>query len=281
MKTQIIAEVASCHNGSLDMAKALVRAAADAGADIVKFQSWKASDVKGTDPDKKRYEQLEFRDEWHGEIIRCCRDHNIGFLTTIFDIRRIPFLKSLGLDSIKVASYDLKSFVLLEELRKNFKKIYVSTGGSYPDEVEKAVGILKGHDVTFLHCVLSYPTPLEHANLGRIRWLRTLAPSVGYSDHTDGTEAAKLAMAMGVDCLEKHFTLDRRTPQILHSTSTDPGRKKTTTHEFAIEPEGLREICRHARLVEQMMGTGNPEPLPIELGTMEKYTGRLGHNPAG
>ncbi|HWQ95843.1 MAG TPA: N-acetylneuraminate synthase family protein [Candidatus Methylomirabilis sp.] len=275
MRTKIIAELASCHNGNPDMAKALVRAASEAGVDIVKFQSWKASDVKDTDPDKKRYEQLEFRDEWHRDMISYCRQCGIEFLTTVFDIKRIPFLRSLGQDSIKVASYDMKNYRLLSELKKNFKKIYVSTGGSYPEEIQKAAEILKGHDYTLLHCVLSYPTPFDQANLAKIDWLRQFAPSVGFSDHTGGTEAAKVAIAMGIDVLEKHFTLSRFLPQPLHTTSTEPDKKPTTTHEIAIEFNELKEICDHAKLVEKIKGDGSTQPKSFELPVREKYTGRL------
>lgn len=278
MKTKIIAEIASCHNGSMNMAKALVKAAADAGVDVVKFQSWKASDVKDDDPDKERYKELEFKDEWHKEIIEYCRQVGVEFLTTVFDIKRIPFLKSLGLDSIKVASYDMKSYKLLEELKKHFKKIYVSTGGSYPEEIKKAAEVLKGHDFTFLHCVLAYPTPLEQANLAKIDWLRQFTKSVGFSDHTFGTDAAKVAIAMGVYVVEKHFTLSRYLPQTLHKTSTDPKKKATTTHEIAIEFHELKEICDYAKLVEKIRGKGNIEPLEVEMGPREKYTGRLGNN---
>ncbi len=278
MRTKIIAEIASCHNGDLRMAKALVRAAAEAGVDVVKFQSWRASDVKDSDPDKKRYQELEFRDEWHKEIIAYCKECGVEFLTTIFDIKRIPFLKSLGLDSVKVASYDMKSYRLLEELKKNFKKIYVSTGGSYPEEVKKAAEVLKGHDFTMLHCVLAYPTPLEQANLAKINWLKQFTKSVGFSDHTFGTEAAKVAIAMGVDVVEKHFTLSRYMPQTLHSTSTDPNKKQTTTHEIAIEFHEMKEICDYAKLVEKIKGSGDTQPLKVEMGPREKYSGRLGNN---
>nr|MBA4405232.1 hypothetical protein [Nanoarchaeum sp.] len=278
MLTKIIAELSSCHNGNLDLAKALVRAAADAGVDVVKFQSWKASDVKSTDPDKKRYEQLEFRDEWHREMIEYCNQRNVEFLTTIFDINRIDFLKSLGLDSIKVASYDLKSYRLLDALRNNFSKIYVSTGGSHPDEVAHASEVLKGHDFTLLHCVLMYPTPLERANLSRIEWLRQYSNSVGYSDHTLGTEAAKAALTMGIDVLEKHFTLSRYLPQPTHNTTTDGKRKPTTTHEVAVEFDELKEICDYAKLANQMRGYGRIDMWDEEILSRDKYTGRLGEN---
>ena len=278
MKTKIIAEIASCHNGDIRMAKALVKAAAEAGVDVVKFQSWKASDVKDNDPDKERYHELEFRDEWHTEIINYCNEWGVEFLTTVFDIKRIPFLKSLGLNSAKVASYDCKNQEFLKALKENFSKLYVSTGGSYPEEIERASEVLKGHDFTLLHCVLAYPTPLDKVNMDKVNWLARLAPSVGWSDHSMGTEASKLAIAKGVDVVERHFTLSRHMPQTGHSTSTDPNKGQTTTHEIAIEPHELKEVCDYAKLVEKMRGDGNLQPLDVEMGPREKYTGRLGNN---
>ena len=275
MRTKIIVEIASCHNGDIRMAKALIRAASDAGADIVKFQSWKASDVKNSDPDKARYEELEFKDEWHKEVIDYCHELKVEFLTTIYDRKRIPFLKSLGLDSIKVASYNLNNYELLKELKKSFKKIYLSMGGAFPEEIKKAIRILKGHDVTLLHCILAYPTSLDQVNLGKIEWLKKLGFKVGWSDHTIGVEASKVAIAMGVDVVERHFTLSRYLPQTKHRNALKGNL--VTTHEIAIEPHELKIVCDYARLVEKIRGDGGIQPLPIEIGSKKKYEGRLGN----
>lgn len=269
--------MASCHNGDLEIAKALVRAATTAGADIIKFQSWKSKDVRDSDPDKKRYESLEFKDEWHSEIMEYCRGLKVEFLTTIFDKNRIPFLKALGLQTVKVASYDCRNTDFLKLLRDHFPSIIVSTGGTYPEEVALAAKTLAGHDYTFMHCVLAYPTPLEHANLGRMKWLQEFAPKVGYSDHTEGAEAGKIAIAMGAYYVEKHFTLSRFLPQALHKTTTDTSARAITTHEIAAEFPVLKELCDYARLAETIIGNGSMLPISLELGPREKYSGRLGN----
>jgi len=275
-KTKIIAEMASCHNGDINLAKAMIRAAADAGVDIVKFQSWQAGKVSEKDPDKKRYEKLELSDEDHIILAKECKKYGVEFLTTCYDLDRIPFLKSLKLDTIKVSSVNLKEEKFLKELAKNFKHIIVSTGMSKKEEIEKAVKILSklGVKFTVLHCVALYPTPLEKANLEKINWLKKIAPSVGYSDHTLGVDASIVALGMGIDVLEKHFTLSRYLPQDTHTTRE--GSKAITTHEIASEPHEFKQICDWARKSEMIMGDGHLEMEPEEEMTRKKYTGRFG-----
>ncbi len=274
MKTKIIAEIASSHNGDMELAKAMIRAAADAGADIVKFQSWQAKNVADTDPDKKRYEKLELSDDNHLALIQECKKVGVEFLTTCFDIERIPFLKSLGLKKIKVPSVNLKEPRLLEALAKNFEHIFIATGMSNVEEIENAVKILSGTKYTIMHCVSVYPTPLAMANLKKIDWLKKLSPSVGYSDHTIGVEAPIVAMGMGIDYLEKHFTLSRYLPQDTHVTAD--GTRPITTHSIACEFHELKEICDWSKKIEKIHGDGHLEMYPEEELTRKKYTGRLG-----
>ncbi len=274
MKTKIIAEIASSHNGDMELAKAMIRAAADAGVDIVKFQSWQAKNVADTDPDKKRYEKLELSDNDHVVLIQECEKNGVEFLTTCFDLERIPFLKSLGLKKIKVPSVNLKEPKLLEVLAKSFEHVFVATGMSSAGEIENAVKILSEVKYTIMHCVSIYPTPLEKANLQKIDWLKKLSPSVGYSDHTLGVEAPIVAMGMGIDYLEKHFTLSRYLPQNTHTTAD--GSRPITTHSIACEPHELKQICDWAKRIEQIKGDGHLEMYKEEELTRKKYTGRLG-----
>jgi len=276
MRPKIIAEIASSHNGDIELAKSMIRAAADAGADIVKFQSWQAKNVPDNDPDKKRYESLELSDADHEVLIDECKKNGVEFLTAVFDIDRIPFLKSLGLKSVKVPSVSLKESKLLKALVDNFDHVFVSTGMSTEQEIKQAMDILSKTKYTIMHCVAIYPTPLEKANLAKINWLKKHAPSVGYSDHTMGIDAPIASMSMGIDYLEKHFTLSRHLPQQSHTTAD--GSKPITTHAVACEPHELKVICDAAKKLEKIMGDGSLEMHPEEILTRKKYTGRLGKN---
>lgn len=275
-RPKIIAEIASSHNGDLELAKKMIREAAATGVDIVKFQSWQSKNVDDTDPDKARYASLELSDEGHKILMEECEKHNVEFMTTCYDAARIPFLKSLGLKKIKVASTDLKHFDFLRELRKNFDVVMASTGMSEKEEIMEAIDILKTGEYSIMHCVSVYPCPLEKANLGKLLWLKSLSDSVGYSDHTEGIEAPIFAMGMGANYIEKHFTLDKNMVQTPHSVGK--GIKPITTHTIASEPETFRQICEWRDKYIAAVGTGSLELLPEERRTREKYTGRLGKN---
>ena len=275
-KLKIIAEIASSHNGDVEFGKQMIQAAAATGVDIVKFQSWQSKNVDESDPDKKRYASLELSDDAHYELKKECEKNGVEFMTTCYDSERIPFLKQLGLEKIKVASTDLKAPLFLKELRDNFKEVIVSTGMSTKEEIEQAIEILKTGEFTILHCVSVYPCPLEKANMKKLLWLKSLTPHVGYSDHTEGVEAAVFAMGMGTKYIEKHFTLDKNTPQTPHVVGK--GIHPITTHSIASEPETFRQICEWRNAYEIALGNGSLELLPEEKLTREKYTGRLGKN---
>ena len=276
MKPKIIAEMASSHNGDMRLAKKMIKAAADAGVDIVKFQSWQSKNVDDTDPDKRRYQSLELSDEAHIILKKECKRHGVEFMTTCYDVARIPFLKKLGLRKIKIASTDLKHFNFLKEIRKNFSEVIVSTGMSTEQEIKKALTILKKGKFTIMHCVSVYPCPLEKANLGKLLWLKTLTPHVGYSDHVHGNAAAIMSLGMGVEYIEKHFTLDRTTPQPGHTVGK--GLKPITTHTIADEPGVFKELVEWRDKHITAVGSGRLTLLPEEKLTRAKYTGRLGKN---
>jgi sialic acid synthase SpsE len=273
---KIIAEIASSHNGDIELAKKMIWAAKDAGVDIVKFQSWQSKNVDDSDPDKKRYASLELSDEAHIILKKECEKAGVKFMTTCYDAARIPFLKKLGLTSIKVASTDLKHFTFLKQLRDNFDEVIASTGMTTEDEIKKALNILKKGEFTIMHCVSVYPCPLEKANLGKLAWLKEQTPHVGYSDHVLGASAAMLSLGMGVKYIEKHFTLDRDTPQIGHTVGK--GLKPITTHSIADEPHVFKELVEWRDRYVTALGTGSLDLLPEEKLTRAKYTGRLGKN---
>lgn len=275
-KIRIIAEIASCHNGDVELAKKMIKAVAETGVDIVKFQSWQSKNVSDNDSDKKRYESLELSDESHYILKEECEKNGVEFLTTCYDGNRIDFLKKLGLKKIKVASTDLKHFNFLKKLRENFEEVIVSSGMSTEEEIKKAIDILKGGKYTIMHCVSVYPCPLEKANMAKLIWLKKNTDSIGYSDHTQGVESAVFSMGMGVEYIEKHFTIDRNMKQTAHTTGE--GLKPITTHSIADEPEVFKELCQWRDKYEVALGEGSLDLLPEEKLTREKYTGRLGRN---
>lgn len=263
-RTQIIFEVGANHNGDLGLAKAMIQAAAELGADYVKFQSWQAKNLRPGHPDYERHKRAELPDEAHHVLLEECRQRGIGFLTTCFDVGRVDFLASLGLETIKVASPDVASRRMIRLLRERFKHLIISTGMAEAHEVAETGQMLQGSSFTFMHCVSLYPTPPDRVNMARMDWLRQFTPSVGYSDHTLGTAAAKLAIAGGAAYVEKHFTLSRCLP------GKDQG--------ISAEPAEVREIVAFAREVARMHGEPTPALSAEEVRLREVYVGKWGDN---
>ena len=228
---KIIAEFCQNHNGDFDLLKKMVEAAAIAGATHGKMQTIYADTVtyrpqfeeglvqngetkaikRPYKEEVKRLADLEISEEETVNFIKICNENGLIPMTTCFVREHVNHLAELGFSSIKVASYDCASFPLLKELTRKFDEIVVSTGATYDDEVVHAAEILKDTNFSMLHCVTLYPTPLEQMHMARMEWLRTLAPSVGYSDHSlvsdTGLLASKAALALGADIVERHFTL--------------------------------------------------------------------------
>jgi len=263
-RTRIIAEVASNHGGDLKLAKEFIRVAADIGVDYIKFQSWQARKLSKDDPQYDWFVKSELTDGAHYELLEECGRRKIKFLTTVFDVDRVEFLKKLGIGEIKVASPDLGSYSLLESLKGNFRHIIASTGMHYPDEIEKAASVLKGSDFTLLHCVSLYPTPLEELNLRRMEWLKKFTTSVGYSDHSVGTDAVKLAISLQASYAEKHFCLGKE----------GPGR----VMPWDATPEEMAGIVAHAHAVSSMLGSETPAMSEAEKKARERFVGRFGSN---
>lgn len=263
-KTKIIAEVSSNHGGDLKVAKEFIRIADEIGIDYIKFQSWQVHKMKKDDPQYEWFKKSELTDQMHYELIEECKKNNIKFLTTCFDIDRIEFLSSLGLDEIKVGSADTASYKMLSMLKNKFSHIIVSTGMATDEEVRKAAEILSNSNFTFLHCVSLYPTPPGRVNLRRMDWLKQFTKSVGYSDHSIGIEAVKLSIARGASFVEKHFTLGEG--------------KCPRTMPWDATPEEFKEIVKFRNLCTELLGE---EKLIIDQEMLEirkKFIGRFGNN---
>lgn len=274
----LIAEAGVNHNGSLQLAHQLVEAAVESGADVVKFQTFKAEQLASAQAPKAAYQvtqtgagdqlamlrQLELPIEAFAELADHCRERGIAFLSTPFDLASAEALIALGMGQLKVPSGELTNAPLLRGLAATGLPLIVSTGMASLEEVEQAVDWITvaraaaGHSsslakaVTLLHCTSNYPTPLADVNL---RAMQTLADHfhlpVGYSDHTAGITVAPLAVAMGARVIEKHFTLDRSLPG--------------PDHQASLEPQELAALVQQVRAAETALGSPAKQPTPDEL----------------
>ena len=263
---KIIAEVASNHGGDMELAKEMVRAASEAGADYFKVQSWQARTLRDreADPQYQWFIKAELSDEDHYELMEECRKNGIQFLTTYFDAGRASFLDRLGIKEIKIGSPDLSSRRMLLALKDNCEHIIISTGLALAEEVGEAAQLLSGVKLTLMHCVSMYPVPPEKVNLRRMDWLRQFTPSVGYSDHCVGIEAVKLAIARGANYVEKHFSL---------------GEKRGCRYSpWDATPQELTEVVDFAESCQLMLGEGSNDHAEEVLQARERYIGRWGDN---
>lgn len=241
--TIIIAEAGVNHNGSLEMARQMVRVAREAGADYVKFQTAIPELVISEFAPKAEYQkettgteqsQLEMCRAIHlkladyAGLAELCREEGIKFISTPFDFKSIDCLRPLGMDFWKIPSGEVTNLPYLRRIARLGEPVVLSTGMSTLDEVETAVRILCDNGLTrsqisLLHCNTQYPTPMADVNLRAMESLRSLGcASVGYSDHTEGIEVPVAAVVMGAEIIEKHFTLDKSLPGPDHKASLDP-----------------------------------------------------------
>ncbi len=274
MKTQhtiIIAEAGVNHNGSMVSAKKLVDVAADAGADYVKFQTFKADTLVTQSAEKAEYQKiitdksesqfemikkLELDKSAHDELIKHCEEKGIRFLSAAFDHDSIELLADLNIPLYKIPSGEITNLPYLRHIGRMGKPIILSTGMSTLEEVQKALNVLlesgaEKEKITILHCNTEYPTPMEDVNLKAMLTIREeLGVNIGYSDHTLGIEVPIAAVAMGATVIEKHFTLDR--------TLTGPD------HAASLEPHELKSMVTAIRNIKKAMGDGIKKPSPSE-----------------
>ncbi|EOB3875852.1 N-acetylneuraminate synthase [Campylobacter upsaliensis] len=260
-KVLIIAEVGVNHNGDINLAKKLIEQAAKAGADVVKFQTFKANSCVSVSAKKAKYQlettakeesqlemikKLELSYESHFELMKHCKKHGIAFLSTPFDLESVEFLRGLDLPYFKIPSGEITNLPYLKAVAKCKKKVLLSTGMANLGEIEAALTILRKNgtrNITLLHCNTEYPTPFEDVNLNALKTLKeAFKLEVGYSDHTEGIVASLGAVALGAVVIEKHFTLDK--------TMEGPD------HRASLEFEELRALCKGIRELEKALGSG-------------------------
>lgn len=256
----LIAEAGVNHNGDLALALRLVDAAKAAGADAVKFQTFRAERLVSATAAPDSYsmlQRLELSAEMHLRIFEHCRNVEIIFLSTPFDEESADLLERLSVPAFKIASGEITHLPFLRHVAKKKKPILLSTGMATLREVREAIRTLKSagaNELALLHCTSLYPTRAEDANLRAITTLKKIYKMpVGYSDHTLGFEAALGAVALGANIVEKHFTLDKALPGPDHAMSADPSE--------------LAALVRQIRSLEKALGSGVKEPAPNEFFT--------------
>lgn len=265
----IIAEAGVNHNGNIETAKKLIDIAKDAGADIVKFQTAKLDLLVSKDAHMAEYQKQNIGiEKSQKEMLRdlllsfedfrmlseYCRDREIQFLSTPFDIDSIHFLNELQ-DIWKIPSGEITNYPYLVEIARTSKRIILSTGMCTLEEVRQALKVLTDNgaeDMTLLHCTTDYPTDMEDVNLNAMFSLqREFKLPIGYSDHTKGIVVSVAAVAMGATVIEKHFTLDR------NMIGPD--------HKASLEPKELKDLVKAIRDVERAKGSYEKKPTQAEL----------------
>ena len=271
-RTLIIAEAGVNHNGDIKLAKQLIDAAADSGADYVKFQTFSADRIVTKSADKAEYQKqssdssesqfemlkrLELSVEMHLELIEHCNHKSIKFLSTGFDIQSVDLLVGLGLNLVKIPSGEITNLPLLRHIGSLDLPVILSSGMSTMKEIGDALLILeqtglRRDQITVLHCTTEYPAPMSEVNLRAMNNIcTTFGVAVGYSDHTVGIEVSIAAVALGASVIEKHFTIDRSLPG--------------PDHRASLEPNELIAMVKAIRNVEVALGSDVKEPTISEI----------------
>ena len=265
----IIAEAGVNHNGSMENAIRLVDAAAEAGADYIKFQTFKAERLVAKSAKKAVYQisntgngeenqyqmlkKLELNRQKHIRLIEYCKEKNIQFFSTAFDLESLEYLSTIGLKLVKIPSGEITNLPYLRKAASLFKKVILSTGMSTMREINDAMNVflkagIAKEDITILHCNTEYPTPMEDVNLKAMLHIqREFGTAVGYSDHTMGIEVPVAAVALGAAVIEKHFTLDKTMEGPDHKASLEPAELKAMVSairnvEKAVNGSGVKEV---------------------------------------
>jgi len=270
-RTYIIAEIGINHNGSLDLAKQMILSAKICGVDAVKFQTFKASEFISdksqmysytsqgetiTEPQIDMFERVEFSIEDWKELFKYCDEIGIESFTTPQNPTDLDLILSItSVPKIKVGSDDLTNLPLMQYYASKGLPMIISTGMSYEEEINDAITVIKESgckDLTVLHCVSLYPTPLHKVNMNKMLTIKNkFGVKIGFSDHTLGTDACFTATLLGATVLEKHFTLDKNLPG--------------PDHWFSANPIELKKLVDDVRKAESILGKSELVPLEDEM----------------
>ena len=273
-RTLIIAEAGVNHNGDYDTAKELIEVSAWAGADYVKFQTFKTDSLVTEHSPVASYQRrndlktqakllskLELSLDWHKPLMDHAEKCGVKFMSTAFDLDSIAFLNELNLSPFKIPSGEITNLLYLRAIGSLKKKIIMSTGMATLGEVESALKVLENvgtplKDVTLLHCTSEYPTRSEDVNLRAMITLRDCFDvDVGYSDHTIGFSVPVAAVTLGAAVIEKHFTLDRALPG--------------PDHQASLEPQELKQMVQAIREAESCLGSSVKKPTRGEIANAD------------
>ena len=263
--TKIIAEIGWNHMGDMELAKKMIDAAANNGADYAKFQTWKVERLKkgswDTDGRKEIYNKAELSKNDHILLKEYCDLKGIKFMSSVFSVNDAQDLKEITTECVKIPSFESTNLDLLKYVNDNFDWVVISTGTTTLEEVKKTLKVMEKDKTTILHCVSSYPCSPENANLPKLETLKQLTPHVGYSDHSEGVEIAKVSLEYGIEVIEKHFTINRELP----------GRD----NKFAILPENLKDLKNYIEIRKKTMIPHGDDFQEIELDSRINYRGRF------
>jgi len=267
-KIDIIAEIGWNHMGDMDLAQEMINSAAKNGANICKFQTWSEKKLKkgpwDSDGRREIYKKAQLSIYDHVKLISICKENNIEFLTSVFDISSMSMLKDIGLKSIKIPSHEIYNTALIKDACEKFEQIYISAGASEWEEIlnlKKSIPIEK---TIFMHCVSSYPCPSNIINMPKLLRLKKEFGTVGYSGHFQGIDDAIAAICLGSIVIEKHFTID----------NSLPGRD----NEFATLPFDLKQISDFRVNFENMMIDKGLDLQESEKDIFKNYRGRWSNN---
>ena len=262
---EVIAEIGWNHLGDMDLAKKMIESASKNGASYAKFQSWSVERLKpgswDTDGRRQIYEKAELSESNHIELINHCKNNKIKFLSSVFSIDDAKLLKKLECESVKIPSFESRNTELIKFCDENFDRVFMSCGTSTFDEIKLSLSLYSKTKLTLLHCVSMYPCNYTNANIPKMKRLMQLHNKVGYSDHIQGSESAKIAISEGAIVIEKHFTLDNDLP----------GRD----NKFANLPNQFKDISDYIKKYNEMLIDHGEDYQEGEEDSRNNYTGRF------
>ena len=268
-KCKLIAEIGWNHMGSMDLAKKMIDSASEMGSDYCKFQTWKVESLKdgpwNNDGRLEIYKKAQLKDHDHDTLIEYCKEKNTEFLTSIFNLNDLDFLKKKSLSAIKIPSHEVYNLELIKKSAEAFDKIFISIGACEWKEFEKILELdLDLSKVYFMHCVSSYPLEEQNVNFPKLQKLKEIHNKIGYSGHLKGISDAIAAISLGASIVEKHFTIDNNLP----------GRD----NKFAILPNEMKKIADYRDTFYKMSIDKGLDVQECEMDIYNNYRGRWSKN---
>lgn len=262
---KIIAEIGWNHMGDMKLAKQMIKAASSNGATHAKFQTWSVERLKdgSWDDDGRRqiYEKAELSHAQHIELRDYCDNHGIVFMSSVFSFADVDLYSSVTTKCVKIPSFESRNYPLIKKCMGVFDKVYISIGTTTWDEVKELRRVVDINKTCVMHCVSTYPLDPKNANIIKLNELNKLFKWVGYSDHMQGVESAKVALEFGINAIEKHFTTDNDLP----------GRD----NKFAILPNELSDLSEYLKLRSSMMIDRGLNYQESETDSRLNYTSRF------